>query len=537
MTRGVIVSGVLLAAVGSVPARAQPPELAGRILVMPFASDRADSRAFWLGEASGILLAEDLRALGAAAITRDERRQAFERLQVPMSASLTDATVIRIGQVLGAGQIIMGSLELVEDEMVVRARSIALDTARIQASASARGPLSEVFAVIERLARSMAPPASTSEAVVARDYPPVAAFELYVKGLLAETPVYAVNYLQNAIRQAPEFDRARLALWDVYNRLADHERALAVVEPVSRESAWTRTARFDAGLSLVGLERYEAASAMFGALADEQPTAAVLNNLGVVTLRRDWSAGGGAAAAYFERAAQADPDDPDYRFNAGYARWRAGAWPAAVQALREAVRRNPADADAHIVLSAALAADGNAAEASRERELAGRLSSDYERTVDAENLAVPEGLERLRGAVELPRQFTIEATLASSDARQQRALADDYLARGRSLFEQERDRDAVDLLNRAVFIAPYDAAAHLLLGRLHLRNGRPREAVDALKISLWSDETAEAHLVLARAYLDVGDRGASAAEAERALALDPALDAARDILAETADVP
>ena len=86
--------------------------------------------------------------------------------------------------------------------------------------------------------------------------------------------------------------------------------------------------------------------------------------------------------------------------------------------LREAVRRNAADADAHIVLSAALASEGNAAEAARERELAGRLSSDYEQPGDAPAPpAVPHDLERVRGAVELPRQQTIEAAIDSSDAR------------------------------------------------------------------------------------------------------------------------
>ena len=54
-----------------------------RILVMPFENVTRDSRIFWLGEASAVLLADDLNALGANAITREERREAFERLQVP----------------------------------------------------------------------------------------------------------------------------------------------------------------------------------------------------------------------------------------------------------------------------------------------------------------------------------------------------------------------------------------------------------------------------------------------------------------------
>src|SRR5204862_1736450 len=97
------------------------------ILVMPFENVTRDSRIFWLGEASAVVLADDLNALGADAITREERRQAFERLQVPPAAALTDATVIRIGQLVGASQVVVGSLELANDTLVVHARSIALE--------------------------------------------------------------------------------------------------------------------------------------------------------------------------------------------------------------------------------------------------------------------------------------------------------------------------------------------------------------------------------------------------------------------------
>jgi len=72
-----------------------------------------------------------------------------------------------------------------------------------------------------------------------------------------------------------------------------------------------------------------------------------------------------------------------------------------------------------------------------------------------------------------------------------------------------------------VFLSPYDAEAHLLVGRIHLRAGRPREAVDALKISIWSRDTAAAHVALADAYLRLKDVPGGRAELQKALALDP----------------
>ena len=115
----------------------------------------------------------------------------------------------------------------------------------------------------------------------------------------------------------------------------------------------------------------------------------------------------------------------------------------------------------------------------------------------------------------------VDQAITSTTQRDQRELAQFHVDRGRRLFESERDRDATDELRRAIFLSPYDADAHLLLGRIHLRAGRPREAAAALEISVWSRETAAAHTALAEAYLRLKDLGAAKQHAHKALALDP----------------
>ncbi|HSU65882.1 MAG TPA: tetratricopeptide repeat protein, partial [Tepidisphaeraceae bacterium] len=68
---------------------------------------------------------------------------------------------------------------------------------------------------------------------------------------------------------------------------------------------------------------------------------------------------------------------------------------------------------------------------------------------------------------------------------------------------------------------PYQAEAHLLIGWIYLRAGRPREAVDPLKISVWSQDTVAARVALGDAYLRLKDLGAARAQLQRALAMDP----------------
>ena len=197
------------------------PAAPSRILVMPFDNVKRDASIFWLGEAAAVLLTDDLNAIGAAAITRDERREAFERLQVPPTATLTDATAIRIGQLVGASDVITGSLQLEGGTLVVHARGLALETGRISHDVIERGPVPDLFATFDRAARRFAPATRPTDATN-QPNAPLPAFESYIKGLLAETPATAVTYLSAALTVLPTFDRARLALWDVFEEQGDH---------------------------------------------------------------------------------------------------------------------------------------------------------------------------------------------------------------------------------------------------------------------------------------------------------------------------
>ena len=56
---------------------------------------------------------------------------------------------------------------------------------------------------------------------------------------------------------------------------------------------------------------------------------------------------------------------------------------------------------------------------------------------------------------------------------------------------------------------------------LYLQTGRRTEAIEALKISLWSAESAAAHAVLGQAYFAAGDLARARAELQKAQQRDP----------------
>jgi tetratricopeptide (TPR) repeat protein len=252
--------------------------------------------------------------------------------------------------------------------------------------------------------------------------------------------------------------------------------------------------------------------------------------MGIVQLRRPGP--GPKAADLFREATKLDPADPDLFFNLGYAHWIAREYPQAVAALREAVRRNPADDDAHYVLGAALQASGSVEEGAREKDLARRLSSDYSELDAARRNAnsVPRGLERLKTELDAATRPRIDSTIAAAGQREQRELSAFYLAGGRRLSQAGRDAEALAELQRAVFLSPYDSDAHLLIGRVLLRLGRAKEAVDALKISVWSRDTPAARMTLAEAYFAAGEYAAARTEAQAILAAEPGHAGAKELL-------
>ena len=509
-----------------------------RILVMPFENAGQDPRVGWFGEAASVLIADELNVRGVPAIRRVERVRAFEQLHLPLTASLSRATVIKVGQLVGASEIVVGTYRLEQEQLTVEAHSIRIDVGRLQPDVTERGSAGDLFAIFERVAGRLAP-AGTRSGSSRATQPPLVAFENYIKGLIAESAATQATFLETAIHEYHAFDRARLALWDVRHEQGDHTAALTAARGVEAGSEFSSRARLRAGVSLMALKRYDEAFETFTALletlanskneSERRSAAPVLNNLGVLLIRRGATAQTGSPAYYLTKAADADPGDADYRFNLGYSYALAQNYQGAVFWLREAVRRNAVDADAHHVLAAALQASGSLVEAARERELARQLSSQYESPATTDK-PIRTGLERIRTDLVNPRDPRIDEAIVNAAQREQRDLAAFHLERGRRLFEKEQDRDAMAELRKAVYLLPYEAEAHLLVGRIHLRAGRPQEAVDALKISLWSQDTARARVALAEAYISMKNTAAARTELERALVVDPASADAKRLL-------
>ena len=507
------------------------------VLVLPFVVDAAPGTSglagapYWFGEAAAIALGEDLSAVGVAAVSREERVTVFEALQLPMSAPLTHATIIRTGEVIGATAIVVGDVRLA-DRVTVRARVIDLASGRQWPDVTADGPSSEFFTIIARVSKGLAEHlAKAGPAVPTSTRPSVEAFEDYVKGLVATGPDVQVRFLEAALAHAPGDPRTLIALWHVRNAQGDHTRALDAAIKVPAAARESHHARFLAAQSLIALKRYDEAFKALEALHKDVPTAAVSNALGVLQLRRGGTPTNGTPAFFFNRALDEASGEPELAFNLGYAYALAGDAASAVYWLREAVRRQPADGTPHVVLSALLVQQAKTVEAQRELDLA-KLLGAVESETAALTDKIARGLERLQP--ELTPSLVRQAAPSGQDQEQTAAY---YLDRARRLMDEVRDKEAIDELRRAIYVSPYQDQPHLLLGRVLQRTGRLTEAVGEFTLALWCQESADAHAGLASALLASGKNDAARASALRALAIAPGNALAKDVIRQLGGVP
>ena len=474
----------------------QPAQLplvgGGPVLVLAFEPENRADGAGWLREGLPLLVAGALEAQGADVFDRATRIEALEQLQLPPQSPLSRASAIRVGELLGAAAVVTGQFSLSGTSLVIRARTVSLSPPALSPEVTLTRPLGALFEAASGVASLLAGAPSLVGAWVTP--PSVAAFAALVEGLTADSVDEQERYLKTALNLAPAYAEARLAYWSLLRDEGRHGPALEAVMAVPQASGLQRQARYAAALSLIDLRRHDEAFRTLRDLLKLQPASAVANALGVIQLRRTPTAQTGQPTYYFSQAVELDPENADLYFNLGYAYWRARDAQGSAYWLREAVRRNPADAEAHFVLGSALQQLGATVEGQREQALARQLSGD----VDRWSTGVPSGLERLSTTLKGVRRRG-HALDAPTSAAERTSLARFHLDAGRRAFERGDDREALSALRRATFLSPYLAEAHLLLGRLYLRADRVDEAVAALRIALWSDDSPDAKTWLAEA--------------------------------------
>ncbi|MCW5982482.1 MAG: tetratricopeptide repeat protein [Bryobacteraceae bacterium] len=340
---------------------------AQEFLILPFTNNSGVSGLDWLGEGASEMLGEFLAASGSPVVSRDVRDELIQRRGGAVAA-LSKAGLLKLGEELGCAYLVHGEFGLSRIENAplppqgnVRLTARLIDLDRYASRAlEEEGPLAQLSAIQARLAWRLLRHARAERVPPKEQFlegrPPAKteALESYVRGIQAATPEQKHRHFTQAALLDPEFSEPRfqLGLMQWEERL--YRGAAQWLERVAAHDSHYFEAHF-----LLGLCRYhlgDAAGAVeaFDRVARARPANEVLNNLALSRLlakdHRAWQT--------LWKVMEAEADDADYQFNAGYLLWKQGDLQGAQERFRAALKLDPSDLDAQLLLERCLGNNG-----------------------------------------------------------------------------------------------------------------------------------------------------------------------------------
>jgi len=338
-------------------------------LVLPFFNQTSQSSLDWIGESIGENIRDTLAAEGGLTVSREDRQEAYRRLTLKPYSLLTKASVIKLAEVLDAGEVIFGRFELQQDPTAgqgsrgtLRITAQILDLRRIHEGPEfvAIGAMEDLAALQTHLAwqtlQITMPKAAPDEDEFHKRRPPVRvdAMEYYIRGLLAASEEQKHHFFTQAARIDPGFSQPCFQLGRL-NWLRKNYRTAAEwfgrVRPTDNNY---RAAAFFGGACRYYLGDYGAAQAAFELVAKDVPMNEVINNLAAAQSRRNLP----EALENFKKALEGDPNDAVYLFNLGYALWKRGEFAPAAERFRAVLQRDPDDQQATTLLGMCLRKSG-----------------------------------------------------------------------------------------------------------------------------------------------------------------------------------
>jgi len=358
---------------------------------------RSPASMDWIGESIAETLRAALATRGVLIFERDRIAEAYRRLQLRERTELTEASILKLGEVLDAEQVVHGTFSFVPAAAAGGSTSTSKGSLKIQARVSDRRHLrqSAVFeetGAIEDLATleshlawraltMVAPSRAPAEAEFRslRTPVPLDVLENYIRGLLATAPEQKEKYFTQAARLDPDYSPPAYELGRIHFEKKEYREAAVWLEHVGPSENHYREATFLLGYARYQAGDFEAARKAFQTIAEKVPIGPVWNNLGAAESRLNLP----QAVDTFRKALEQDPSDPDYHFNLGYALFKKGDFAAAADRFRAVLDRNPGDQMATLLLGRCLKKQGlRAATASDARlQALERLKDTYEERV------------------------------------------------------------------------------------------------------------------------------------------------------------
>src|SRR5271157_6200008 len=511
----------------------------GIYLVFPFENVAAAARLDWLGEGLEELTIQRLSAAGQQVYSHGGRLNEMDLYGLPATAKISRATMLHIAQEMDADFVVYGNFTSDGKTLTVNARVLRVNPAALLPVVQETGALESLMDLHTHLAWRLLKSCDSRYPLGLPEFSrlqrplQLAAFEQYIRGLLANDDEVRLRDLKEAARLEPDWPDPAFVLGQIYFARNDCNSALPWFAKVPAAHERSVEANFSVGVCRLRMGQPEKAEEVFASLQEDlrhnlvsgADLPEILNNLALAHARLGDVA---AARSALSRAADIDPDGDDYPFNLGLLALRAKDLAAAATHFREAVHREPDNPEDRAFLIYTLEKAKKKSEAAEERDAALQALGSNGLPViklDAKKDA-PSKYERirteldttmlqleLRGPDSLPSPSTEAAPPTATPAARIRLGRLD-LAAGRL--------DAAEKEFRAVLLAePNNAPAHQEIAEICRRRGKLEEAIQELQMSLAARDSAAVRTTLARIYLEQKKPDLARAEVEKAVKLAP----------------
>ncbi len=358
---------------------------ADTIAILPLFNYSALPNLDWIGESAAEAIRESLSSEGDLVLKREDRVEVFRRLSIRPNATLTKASVLKVGEALDAGQIIFGEFEVktgAKNDRTIRLTARMVDLKRMHEGVEFEqtGPLEDLSMIETRLAWNFVHilgPKSVSEADFLRLRPPVRidAVEPYIRGLISPLPEQRLRLFTQAANLDQHFSQPAFQLGRFYWEKKDYKQSAHWLERVTRADSHYLESMFLLGLCRYKEADYADAAKQLQSVSAEIPLNEVFNDLGAAQSRLNLP----DAAESFKKALAGDEADPDYWFNVGYWEWKNASFFTAADRFRAVLDRTPGDTEATSFLGRCLRKEGPRPGDSR-TEGRERLKTSFEET-------------------------------------------------------------------------------------------------------------------------------------------------------------